>query len=334
MNNYIEEKEKLKKALANLKLADSIGEIKKKLDEHTGFEREKNIFIPQAKLYLITKGDFWPERKVICFAAEAGMGKTTFVQKLGEATGRPTKLIPCAGLESSSQYSTSFEDATKPNLVTWVIKEADCRNPIILFDELEKATNEQIQAHLIDLFEKYKKGEKIKDEYFQEEIDLSQVTFFATVNDKDRLFLKLKSKVNMRELEPYNEEEKEKILQSKSKIIHETHGVSEGTIIPKKLIQLLPEYIQEAGVRQEERVLYKAEKDYIYSKEKGQTYLVNKNPEKWLKNNVLEFREEFKPSWKHKLLFISLGINFLCLVGWIFKKFFLKDKQSKEEKDE
>jgi len=58
-NDYIKEKEKLKKALTNLQLSsDSIGKIKDKLDEHVGFEREKNIFIPQAKLYLITEGNF------------------------------------------------------------------------------------------------------------------------------------------------------------------------------------------------------------------------------------------------------------------------------------
>src|SRR5205823_14162986 len=117
--------------------------------------------------------------------------------------------------------STSLEDTTKPNLVSWAIKETGCKNPIILLDELEKVSNEHIQQHLEELFEKYKKGEEIKDEYFQEKIDLSQVTFFATVNDKDRLSMKLKSKVNMRELEPYDEKQKEEILESKSKIIHE-----------------------------------------------------------------------------------------------------------------
>ena len=57
-NDYTKEKEKLKKALTNLQLSDLIGKIKEKLDEHVGFEREKNIFIPQAKLYLITEGNF------------------------------------------------------------------------------------------------------------------------------------------------------------------------------------------------------------------------------------------------------------------------------------
>lgn len=279
-NNYIEEKEKLKKSLTNLKLADSIEEMEKKLNEHVGFKREKSIFIPQAKLYLITRGNFWPKREVICFASEAGMGKTTFVQKLGEAMGRPTKLISCSGLESSEQYSTSFNDNSKPNVVSWAIKETGCRNPIILFDELEKATNEQIQKDLIDLFEKYTKGEEIEDKYFQEKIDLSQVTFFATVNDKDRLAMLLKSKVSMRELEPYNQEEKEKILRMKSENIHQSYGAAKGIIISEELIKLLPKYIQEAGIRQEERVLYKAEKDYIYTKEQNQAYSVNQDPQK------------------------------------------------------
>lgn len=334
-NNYTEEKEKLKKALANLKLSDdSIGKIEEKLEEHIGFKREKNIFIPQAKLYLITEGNFWPKREVVCFASEAGMGKTTFVQKLGEAMGRPVELISCAGLESSDQYSTSLNDSGRPNVVSWAIKEKGCKNPIILLDELEKATNEQLQQHLIDLFEKYKKGEEIEDKYFQEKIDLSQVTFFATVNDKDRLALRLKSGVSMQELEPYKQKEKIKILQKKSKNIHKSHGVAEGTIISQKLIELLPEHIQEAGIRQEERALYKAEKEYIYAKETNQRHSVSQDPKKWLSNNVLAFREEFKVGWKHYLLFASLGINLFFLIGWVFKKFFLKKRHSREEADE
>jgi len=149
-----------------------------------------------------------------------------------------------------------------------------------LFDELEKATNEQLQQHLIDLFRKYKEGEEIEDKYFQEKIDLSQVTFFATVNDKDRLALRLKSEVSMRELEPYNQKEKKEILQKKSENIHKSHGVAKGTIISEELIKLLPKYIQEAGIRQEERALYKAEKEYIYTKEKDQAYSVNQDPKK------------------------------------------------------
>jgi ATP-dependent Lon protease len=312
----------------------SIVKIKEKLDEHVGFEREKNIFIPQAKLYLITEGNFWPTREVVCFASEAGMGKTTFVQKLGEAMGRPTALISCAGLEDVDQYSTSLDDSSKPNIVSWVIKEKGCRNPIILFDELEKTTNEQLQQHLIDLFRKYKEGEEIEDEYFLEKFDLSQVTFFATVNDKDRLALRLKSEVSMRELEPYNQKEKKEILQKKSENIHKSYGAAEGTIISEELIKLLPKYIQEVGIRQEERALYKAEKEYIYTKEKDQTYSVNQDPKKWLSNNVLAFQEEFKIGWKHRLLFMSLGINFFFLIGWIFKKFFLKNENSKEETNE
>jgi len=149
-----------------------------------------------------------------------------------------------------------------------------------LFDELEKATNEQLQQHLIDLFRKYKEGEEIEDKYFQEKIDLSQVTFFATVNDKDRLALRLKSEVSMRELEPYNQKEKKEILQKKSENIHKSYGVAKGTIISEELIKLLPKYIQEAGIRQEERALYKAEKEYIYTKEKDQAYSVNQDPKK------------------------------------------------------
>jgi ATP-dependent Lon protease len=273
MSNQDQEKKKLQIILQKeLQINESIVEAKKRLESHIGFEEEKEKFADDIYLYLETKGNFWPLRSVICFAGAPGTGKTTFVETIKEATGRELHIVPCAGLEFSEKFSI-LGDKSKPSLIARAIIETGCKNPIILFDELEKVKDEQIQKDLLELFNRYeKKGYKFIDPYFQEEIELGHLTFFTAVNYPQDLALSLKNKVNMRNLKSYTREEKEKILQLKSEEIHQKYGVEEGQIIPPKIIKLLPNYIQEDGVRQTERVLYKIEKEYLAAQTSGKTF--------------------------------------------------------------
>ncbi|CAJ0925013.1 7379_t:CDS:2 [Entrophospora sp. SA101] len=98
--------------------------------------------------------------------------------------------------------------------------------------ELEKAEDPKIQKELLELFQKYKKGEKFTDKYFDQEIELEHITFFAT--------------------------EKKKILRAKANDIQEKH---QELVIPDQIIEAILNHIREVGVRQAERALYKLEED-------------------------------------------------------------------------
>ncbi|RIA93345.1 hypothetical protein C1645_735629 [Glomus cerebriforme] len=106
-------------------------------------------------------------------------------------------------------------------------------------------------------------GEKLYDPYFQTEIELAHFTFFATVNYPEDLAPLLKSKVEMHRLEDFSMEEKQKILSQKAREIEKKYQAKEGEIIPAEIILELPKHIQEAGIRQAERVLHKIEKEYL-----------------------------------------------------------------------
>jgi putative protein kinase ArgK-like GTPase of G3E family len=68
-------------------------------------------------LYLSTRGEFCPNKEVICYAGAPGMGKTTFVQTLNRAMGRgKLQIISCAGLKEFKDYSI-LGDENKPSLV-------------------------------------------------------------------------------------------------------------------------------------------------------------------------------------------------------------------------
>ena len=114
--DYSEEKSKLKHALDNLKITKSQKLAEEILTNHVGFEKEKKKFQREIRFYIIFRGGFRPLSKVVCYAGPPGVGKTTFVQTLSEAMGRDLKLIPCAGLESSPDFSI-LGSQNKPSLL-------------------------------------------------------------------------------------------------------------------------------------------------------------------------------------------------------------------------
>ena len=162
MNNFQLEKEKLITALNNLKVSNNIEKAESDLEKHIGFDKEKKTFLGHFKVYAMTQGRFWPERKVICYSSAPGMGKTTFVKNLANAMGRDRETISLAGFKESGEYSI-LGDEKKPSLVAWAIKKNGLKNPVILLDELEKVEDKEIQKHLIQLFKDYKEGKKFTD---------------------------------------------------------------------------------------------------------------------------------------------------------------------------
>nr|CAG8442415.1 7930_t:CDS:2 [Entrophospora candida] len=101
-------------------------------------------------------------------------------------------------------------------------------------------------------------SKKLFDKYYQMDIELDHISFFATVNYPQDLVPLLKNGVDMRVLEDYTNQEKEQILRLKKEEIEQeikkmNYG-EEKDIIPEKIIEELPNYIREDGIRQAERI--------------------------------------------------------------------------------
>lgn len=345
MNDKEQEKINLQKILSNpLKKNDSGEDAKEKLNSHIGFKREKEKFGDHVYLYSAVKdGKFHPKREIICYAGAPGTGKTTFVKTLNEAMGRgELQTVACAGLKEFKDYSI-LGDENKPSLVAWAIKQNGYKNPIILLDELEKISDEQVQRDLIELFKMYvnkKEGKeeqettskKLFDKYYQMDIELDHITFFATVNYPNQLVPAFKNEVEMRKLEDYSDKDKEAILKLKKQEIEaeikKLYPEQKKEIIPAEIIKELPKYIKEKGIRQAERVLYKIKKEYIDARENGREFSLG-NPKEWLKKNVLAYQESFHPTWKHYGLFILGGIIWILLLIVIIKKIILRNETDK-----
>lgn len=324
-------KKELEQPLVTLKYQKSPSEAEKILAAHIGFEKEKEWFKDQVYLYSATQGNFTPVREVICYVGAPGTGKTTFIYRLSRATGRPCQTIACAGQSDFNQFSI-LGSKDKPSLVAWAIKKSGCRNPLILLDELEKVSNHQILKDLIKLLSLYRQKEKLFDPYFQTEIDLSQITFFATVNYAEELPLLLANNLLIRKLEKLTPSEKKLILTTKSRQIEKEWGASEGEIIPPDLISELANFPEE-GVRQSEAALYQVLKQWILWKadpaNHGKKFSLGSSSE-WLSKNVLIAAPSFQIKSKHYFLFALWGVIIILLLILLLKKWILKSSNEVE----
>ena len=262
------------------------------------------------------------------------MGKTTFIQMLNKAMGRSLEIISCAGVKEFKEFSILGNDKDKPSLVSWVIEKNGYKNPIILFDEIEKIKGEKIQQDLISLFELYKdekNNRPLFDKYYEINIELSHITFFATVNYPQYLVSLWKNIVKMKVLKKYSKEDKKSILELKKNEIEfnieKIYGEKKEIISKKNfsiLLEILLEIIKESGVRQTERVFRKIEKEYIVSKENNQIFSLG-DLKKWTNKNVLNYQERFQFELKHKIFLFPLWITiWILLLAIIVNKIILK----------
>jgi len=243
--------------------------------------------------------------------------------------GRELELVPCAGLADPTKYSI-LGDKNKPSLVAWAIMKNGCKNPIILLDELEKVTDEKIQADLIKLFKAFKENGTYKDPYFQQEIDLKYLDFFAAVNYDEKLATKLKDSVNLKRLLGYTEKEKVQILQRKRTDMQEIYNLEKEEVekvLSDDVLRFLTDtWIQEKGVRKLEQACHKIMEEHIYAKQTNRQEFQG-NKQQWIEKNILAFRESHKLNQKHYLLFASFGLSLIMLITWIFTRFLLKPVQ-------
>ncbi|NDD83503.1 AAA family ATPase [bacterium] len=123
-----------------------------------------------------------------------GIGKTKITQSIAEALGRPYRAISLGGESDSSilaGHHFTYIGST-PGRIIEILKETQCTNPIVLFDELDKVSNthhgKEIIGSLIHLTDTSTNNKYKGDRYFSGiEFDLSKVLFIFTYNDPSKV---------------------------------------------------------------------------------------------------------------------------------------------------
>ena len=241
---------------------DDLDAIAQKLDaDHFGLDDvKKRILEHMAVLKLTGK----TRASILCLAGPPGVGKTSLGQSIADATGRPLVRISLGGVGDEAElrgHRRTYVGAL-PGRVLNALKKAKVKNPIILFDEIDKLGSGwrgSPESALLEILDP-EQNKTFQDHYLELPFDLSEVLFVCTANDLGNLSAPLRDRLEIIELAGYTAEEKLHI--AKAHLVpkqQKEHAIPEGslTVTDEALRSIIRDYTREAGVRQLNREITK-----------------------------------------------------------------------------
>ena len=137
---------------------------------------------------------------------EPGIGKTHFARRIAELLGTGFGFVPMSSLTAGwvlSGASSQWKNA-KPGKVFDTFLNGDYANPVIVVDELDKASADGQYDPLGALYEllEIDTASRFVDEFVELPIDASGAVWLATANDAARIPEPLLSRLNVYEIEP------------------------------------------------------------------------------------------------------------------------------------
>lgn len=223
--------------------------MKKVKDQVINFLEERNYNIANG-----IKNENGP--LILCLDGPPGCGKTSVAELIAKAMDVPFERISLAGVSDSMAVTglpKGYKDA-HPGEIIKAFQDAKCKNPVILFDEMDKmgASREHGSpaAALLDVLEP-KQCKNFTDKYLEFPYDLSQATFIITSNQKANIDKTLLDRVKVIDMKAFTKGEKETIAEKflgklfgGSKL--EDHGVKKFT---DSAVKAIVENTDDAGAR-------------------------------------------------------------------------------------
>lgn len=201
-----------------------------------------------------------------------GVGKTTLCKNglakcLFDENGdeRPFAFLPLGGATNGSileGHHYTYLGSTWGKIVD-ILMEKQCMNPIIYIDELDKISKTEHGKEIISILTHItdqSQNKEFYDRYFASiPIDLSQVLFIFSYNDRNEIDRILRDRIQEITIKPLST--KEKLIISQNYIMPEilnNVGFSDSEIIftNNTLTKIITEYTHEAGVRKLNEILY------------------------------------------------------------------------------
>ena len=232
---------------------------------------------------------------IICLVGPPGVGKTTLAYSIAKSIGRKFVKISVGGVDDEAIIKGHIRTylGSTPGKIIDGIKRAKSSNPVFLIDEIDKMSNNykgDPASALLEVLDS-SQNKYFKDNYIEEEFDLSNVLFITTANDVNEIPEALKDRLEIIDINGYTEIEKLEISKKYLiPIICEKHGINNIKISDSELLNIIRYYTKESGLRELNRMLSKIVRKIVTNKiiDKKRINLTVNNVEDYLGKKLFE----------------------------------------------